>query len=79
MSNTNKANLPTKHDGLNSTGRVQDAPCPVDGQEVRLPGVAHPTVSLQEEVAALPVTVGVRGLVDDFQDGLPGNEAIHSP
>ena len=61
-----EANLLTKRDGLNSTGRVQDAPCPVDGQEVRLPGVAHPTVSLQEEVAALPVTVGVRGLVDDF-------------
>ena len=74
-----EAKLPTKHDGLNSTGRVQDAPCPVDGQEVRLPRVAHPTVTLQEEVAALPVSVGVRGLVNNFQDGLPGNETIHSP
>ena len=64
---------------MNSTERVQNAPCPVDGQEVRLPGVAHLTVSLQEEVTALPVTVGVRGLVDNFQDGLPGNAAIHSP
>ena len=74
-----EAKLPTKHDGLNSTGRVQDAPCPVDGQKVRLPTMAHPTVTLQEEVAALPVSVGVRGLVNNFQDGLPGNEAIHSP
>ena len=74
-----EANLPTKHDGMDSTRRVQNAPCPIDGQEVRLPGVAHPTVSLQEEVAALPVVVGVRGLVDNFQDGLPGDEAVHSP
>ena len=43
------------------------------------PPVAHPTVTLQEEVAALPISVGVRGLVNDLQDGFPGNETVHSP
>ena len=74
-----EAKLPTKHDGPNSTGRVQDALCPVDGQEIRLPRVTHPTVTLQEEVAALSVSVGVRGLVNDLQDGFPRNETVHSP
>ena len=41
--------------------------------------MAHPTVTLQEEVAVLPVSVGVRGLVNDLQDGFPRNETVHTP
>ena len=40
--------------------------------------MTHPTVALQEEVTALPVPIGVRGLVNDFKDGLPRNKTIHS-
>ena len=30
--------------------------------------MTHPTVALQEEITALPVPIGVWGLVDDFED-----------
>ena len=58
---------------------VNNTPCAVDGQEVRLPRVTHPTVTFQEEIAALPVSVGVRGLVNDLQDGFPRDKTVHSP
>ena len=45
---------------------------------IRLPWMTHPTVALQEEVTALPISIGVRGLVDHFEDGLPRNKTIHS-
>ena len=45
---------------------------------IHLPWVTHPTVALQEEITALPGLIGVRGLVDDFEDGLPRNKTIHS-
>ena len=41
--------------------------------------MTHPTVTFQEEITALLVSIGVRGLVDDFQDGLPRDEAVHTP
>ena len=41
--------------------------------------MTHPAVTFQEEVTALPVTVRVRGFIDDHQDGLPRDKAIHSP
>ena len=44
---------------------------------IRLPWITHPTVALQEEITALPVPIGVRGLVDHFEDGLTGNKTIH--
>ena len=40
-------------------GRIQYSPSFVNWHKVRLPWVTHPTVSLQEEVTALPVAVGV--------------------
>ena len=64
---------------MNYTRRVQDPPCPINGHEVRLPRVTHPAVTFQEEITALPISIGVKGLIDDLQDGLPRDEAIHSP
>ena len=45
---------------------------------IRLPWITHPTVTLQEEATTLPVPIGVRGLVDHFEDGLPRNKTIRS-
>ena len=45
---------------------------------VHLPWVTHPTVSLQEEVTALPVVVGVWGFINNFEDGLPRDKTVHS-
>ena len=45
---------------------------------IRLPWMTHPIVALQEEVTALPVPIGVRGLIDHFEDGLPRKKTIHS-
>ena len=50
----------------------------INRQEVRLPWVTHPAVTLQEEVTALLVAVGVRGFINDLQDGLPRGKTIHS-
>ena len=41
--------------------------------------MTHPAVTFQEEATALPVTVGIRGFIYDFQEGLPRDEAMHSP
>ena len=41
------------------TGWIQYLPSFVNWHIVRLSWVTHPTVSLQEEVTALPVAVGV--------------------
>ena len=41
--------------------------------------MTHPTVTFQEEITTLPVSIGVRGFVDDFQDGFTRDEAVHSP
>ena len=54
--------------------------CILDGSNwhmIRLPWMTHPTVALQEKITALPVPIGVRGLVDHFEDRLPRNKTIH--
>ena len=53
----NKAH--TQRDGYIYTGRIQYPSNFVNWHIVRLSWVTHPTVSLQEEVTALPVVVGV--------------------
>ena len=40
--------------------------------------MTHPTVTLQEEVTALSVVVGVWGFINDLKDGLPRGKTIHS-
>ena len=37
-----------------------------------------PTVTFQEEIMALPVTVGVWGFINDFKDGLPRGKTVQS-
>ena len=60
------------------TGWIQYSPSFVDWHIVRLPWVTHQTVSLQEEVTALPVVVGVWGFINNFEDGLPMDKTVHS-
>ena len=60
------------------TGRIQYPPSFVNWHKVRLPWVTNPTVALQEEVTALPVTVGVWGFINNFKDRLPRDETVHS-
>ena len=42
-----------------------------------LPWMTHPTVTLQEEVTALPVPISVWGFENHLQGGLPRNKTIH--
>ena len=69
----------SQHDEVKYTRWVQNSPSFVNWHEVRLPRVTHPAVTFQEEVMALLVAVGVRGFINDLQDGLPRDKAIHSP
>ena len=41
--------------------------------------MTHPTVTLQEEVTALPIPIRVRRVVNNLQQRTPGNKAIYSP
>ena len=60
------------------TGQIQYPPSFFNWHKVRLPWVTHLTVALQEEVTALLVTVGVWGFINNFKDGLPRDESVHS-
>ena len=60
------------------TGRIQYSQSFVNWHKVRLPWMTHPTVTLQEEVTALPVAVGVWGFINNFKDGLPRDKTVHS-
>ena len=68
----------SQHDGYRYTRQIQYSPSFINRHIVCLPWVTHPTVTLQEEVTALPVAVGVWGFINDFKDRLPRGKTVHS-
>ena len=61
------------------TGRMQYAPCHVDGHLFRLPWATHPFVTFQKKITTFPIPIRVWCFKNDFQQQTPGSKTVYPP